>query len=52
MRVNNRPAKWCSDPNAIMRSERVWASVLAALEKDLPGTERLVQRIRDGVLAH
>ncbi|OOO13446.1 major facilitator superfamily MFS_1 [Aspergillus oryzae] len=48
----NRPAKWCSDPNAIMRSERVWASVLAALEKDLPGTERLVQRIRDGVLAH
>ncbi|KAE8358038.1 P-loop containing nucleoside triphosphate hydrolase protein [Aspergillus caelatus] len=45
----NRPAKWCSDPNAIMRSERVWASVLTAVERDFSGAEKLVARVRDGV---
>lgn len=47
--VNNRPAKWCSDPNAVIRSERVWASVLAALEKDFPGTGKLVEGMKDGL---
>ncbi|GAB1203800.1 hypothetical protein APSETT445_002440 [Aspergillus pseudonomiae] len=48
----NRPAKWCSDPNAVVRSERVWASVLAALEKDIPGTRKLVEGLQDGLSAH
>ncbi|OGM50850.1 putative short-chain dehydrogenases/reductase [Aspergillus bombycis] len=47
----NKPAKWCSDPNAIVRSERVWAGVLAALEKDLPGTRKLVAGVKDGLSA-
>ncbi|CAH0044932.1 unnamed protein product [Clonostachys solani] len=42
------PAWYCSDPNATMRSERVWSSIVTALGKDVPGAEGVLKRAKQG----
>uniref|UniRef100_A0A8H7NMP2 Uncharacterized protein n=1 Tax=Bionectria ochroleuca TaxID=29856 RepID=A0A8H7NMP2_BIOOC len=44
----DRPAYYCTDPNATVRSKRVWSSIITALGKDVPGAESVLQRAKQG----